>query len=246
MARSLDAILAELNQRTDPQRTSILNRLADLPNQEAAQVQGLDAKLSGAFDQILGGARQRGLGFSGIPLAEQSKYAATEYAPAVANLKAQTNQRKGTLEDALNGLGAQNYAQAQSIYGQDLDRDFQQQQFAESQRQFNESLALQRQNAARGANSGNFNLSGGVQSNSQATPAPKTDPVQQAAYNDVQTRVTQLAPAQIISDYNATKISAGYGNAKDKAKLAFYEALRPDLFRTAAVNQLANGSQLRY
>lgn len=58
-----------------------------------------------------------------------------------------------------------------------------------------------------------------------------TDPLKQIAYDDVRTRVARDNDAALRSDFNATFISAGYGNAKDKLKLEIYKQLRPDLFK---------------
>lgn len=148
MARTLDAILAELNQRTDPQRSTILNQIAELPKQQQDQEAGLRAQLDAANNNILAGARRRGLGFSGIPLQEQAQYAATEFAPALARNAAQYSQQKYTLESALNDLGSRNYQSAYDIYNTEVGRDFEAQKFAEQQRQFNEQMALERQKAA--------------------------------------------------------------------------------------------------
>lgn len=144
MARSFNDILAEVKAKSDPQRKIVLNQISSLPSQQKTEETSLAAKKDKAFDDIIGGARQRGLGFSGIPLGEQAEYAATEYAPAVANLKTSFGERRSTLESALADIGSQNYATAQDIF--DRDRTF-----AESQRQFNENLRLQQQQARQAA-----------------------------------------------------------------------------------------------
>lgn len=56
-----------------------------------------------------------------------------------------------------------------------------------------------------------------------------TNPTDQDAYNDVRNRVAG-DDTSIISDYRATLESARRGNMRDKAKIQFYHALRPDLF----------------
>ena len=128
----------------------------------------------------------------------------------------------------------------------------------EAIRQYNESLAEQRrqfneqQKAAARAASGSGSPSfGGVSASTAATgstAATKTDPVMQAAYNDVASRMSQSDGA-IKSDYNATLKSANRGNKKDKMKLEVYHTLRPDLFGGKGVvsaGALANGGQLRF
>jgi hypothetical protein len=144
MPRSIDQILAEVNSRTDPQRQTILRQVADIPNQMQAEEASLGAKKTEAFDEILGGARRRGLGFSGIPIGEQARYASTEYAPAVARMKTSFNDRRGTLESALAGLDQSNYSTAQGIFNQDRA-------FEEQQRQFNEQMAYNREQSRRAA-----------------------------------------------------------------------------------------------
>lgn len=72
-------------------------------------------------------------------------------------------------------------------------------------------------------------LGGGGAAPTDPNAAP-TDPLAQIAYNDVRTRVSQQSDAALKGDYNATALSAGYGNAKDKLKLQYYKQLRPDLF----------------
>ncbi len=170
MARSLDQILAEVTARSDPQRQIVLNQISQLPTQQAADEAGLEAKKNQAYDDITDTARRRGLGFSGIPLGEQAKYNATDYAPALANLKSSYGGRKATLESALADIGKQNYSTAYDIFNQDRS-------FEEQQRQFNENLAFQRQQQAA-ASSGNSlaSLFGGG-----AIQAPATAKIQQRA-----------------------------------------------------------------
>lgn len=145
MARTFDQVLAEVTARSDPQRNIVLGQISQLPTQQVAEEAGLEAKKTQAFDDITAGARRKGLGFSGIPLGEQAKYTATDYAPAVANLKTSFSNRRGTLESALADIGRQDYTSAQDIYARDRA-------FEEQQRQFNEQLAEQRRQAASQGN----------------------------------------------------------------------------------------------
>lgn len=108
-------------------------------------------------------------------------------------------------------------------------------QMAEQKRQFDEQQKAA-QRAAAAAASPSF---GGGKS--AATPAvTATDPVQQAAYNDVASRMGQSDGA-IKSDYNATLKSANNGNAKDIQKIAIYQKLRPDLFAGSSMSLRAAG-----
>lgn len=103
-------------------------------------------------------------------------------------------------------------------------------QMAEQKRQFDEQAKASARAAAAAA-SPSFGGKGGAAGGAGVT---KTDPVQQAAYNDVASRMGQSDGA-IKSDYQATLKSAGYGNAKDMQKIQIYHKLRPDLFGGSAV-----------
>src|SRR5688572_31281615 len=87
LARTLDEILQEIDAGYNPQRQSIQTRLDALPAQADAEIAGLKATQEQAFGDILGGARDRGMGFSGVPLAEQSRYTASQFLPAVARVR---------------------------------------------------------------------------------------------------------------------------------------------------------------
>lgn len=118
-------------------RNLLNSQLKALPSQAEAQIKGLDAKLAVANDNILQGARGRGLGFSGIPIAEQAQYAATEYAPAVAGVRKSQNDQRSSILSSLNGLARDQRSQAESIFQADR-------QFSEQKRQFDLQMAEQR------------------------------------------------------------------------------------------------------
>lgn len=212
MPRSLDQILAEVTSKSDPQRQLVLGQISQLPTQQAADESALDAKKTQAYDEILGGARQRGLGFSGIPLAEQAKYNATDYAPALANLKSTYGGRKATLESALTDIGKTDYSTAYDIFNKDRT-------FEEQQRQFNAQQSAAQANPFAGL----FGNGGG---GSQPPVQSQVNDQTQTAYNDVQSLLTKGA-ARIQQEYNAIKRSAGYGNAYDNIKLQLIESLYP-------------------
>lgn len=119
---------------------------------------------------------------------------------------------------------------------------------AEQTREYNETLAANK--AASAAASFSPTLGGGNNSTSKAAPA--TDPIQQAAYNDVNSRVQAVINGQhsdqwLKNDYAATQNSANRGNKQDQAKLILYAQLRPDLFgKSISASVLGNGSQLRF
>lgn len=134
---------------------------------------------------------------------------------------------------------------------------------AEDKRQFEATLAEQKRQAdltaksAASGGAGSYNLAGllgGGATASSPSTTPNVSPVEQEAYNDVAGRRGQT-PEQIKSDFNATRVSANYGNQKDKLKLTYYYELFPQYFQgsqNGGTNQslpasvLANGSQLSY
>jgi len=121
-------------------------------------------------------------------------------------------------------------------------------QLAENKRQFNESQkAAERQSARAAAAAATPTYSGG--GGSTAPKGKTTNPVQQAAYNDVASRMGQSDGA-IKSDYRATLRSANRGNQKDIQKIAIYRKLRPDLFAgqglTPAAAGLSNWKDLKF
>lgn len=112
---------------------------------------------------------------------------------------------------------------------------------AEQRRQFNASQAAAAR-AAKASGAGSYNL--GSLLGGAAKSAPKTDPIQQQAYNDVNTRINSQSDEELMSDYLATASSAKYGNAKDLVKLQLYRQLKPGLFKTAYSWEQAGGARL--
>lgn len=127
--RTLDQILGELGSVYDPQINSIRTQQAALPGQQASEEAGLQAKQTQAFDDILGGARRRGMGFSGIPLSEQAKYTSTEFLPAIARLRTATKQQATSLEDMINQINERRTTTALGLRQQDVDNDLRERQF---------------------------------------------------------------------------------------------------------------------
>lgn len=144
--RTLQQILTEMDGVYAPQVDSLRQRQAAIPGQIQAEEQGLGAKQETAFGDILNGARRRGTGvaFGGIPAAEQAKYTATEYLPALARLRQSGREQAMSLEDAILGINERKYTMGQNIYSQE-------QQMAEQRRQFDEQMKAQREQAARAA-----------------------------------------------------------------------------------------------
>lgn len=156
--RTLEQIISQLAPAYDPQVQSIQSQQAALPAYQQAQAAGLSASKDNAFSDILGGARERGIGFSGIPLAEQAKYTASTYLPAVSAMEQQFSDRNFSLADAINGLNQDKYKTANSIY---------------TTEQGNYQQYLAQQQAAAAARAG-YNLGNGNQGNGGPPPPTAT------------------------------------------------------------------------
>jgi hypothetical protein len=102
LAQALSDIIQSLDAGYAPSRQLIQSQVDALPQQEQAQQQGLQAQANQSYNDITNAARDKGMGFSGIPIAEQAKYNATTFLPAVANLQSSMNNQKTSLLGALN------------------------------------------------------------------------------------------------------------------------------------------------
>lgn len=232
--RTLQAILSELSPVYKPQIQALQTRQSLLPQRLASEEAGLEAKQTEAFDSILGGARRRGLGFSGIPLGEQARYSATEYLPALARLRQGNQDEALSLEEAILGIRER---QTNAALGQ---RQYEQTRYDQWRRD---------QEAKRAAAAGAFSPSfggfggGGGGGATKASPSAKVsvkgaDPraYDQAAdrlYGMFGTDLSQVDKNALMSDYLATASSAKRGNVIDLIKLQLYRAERPDLFKHA-------------
>lgn len=178
MARELSEVLKELDASYNPQRQSIQERIAALPAQAEAEIEGLKGQQTQAFDSILSGARSRGLGFSGIPLGEQATYTSSQFLPAVARVRQSQNEGQRSLTDALNNINLDQNKYAQSIRQAEIDRDWQREQFerqlAAQERAKAAEIAASRATAAAPT------FGGGKVSGSSV---PTVTPEQQKAYN---------------------------------------------------------------
>jgi len=125
MARTLEQIISELNPTFQAQTQSLEQRAQLIPGQIQAEESALGAKKDEAYGDIINGARRRGLGFSGVPLGEQARYAATEYAPALARLRQSGQERAMSLQDAILGINERRDTLGQQIYQTEQDRDAQ-------------------------------------------------------------------------------------------------------------------------
>jgi hypothetical protein len=106
--------------------------------QESADIGGLEQARTNAFESINTGANRRGMFFSGIPLAEQSKYVGENYLPAVASLK---NRYAGirsnlyqTLADQLGQYDLDQQKFGREIYNTEVAQDLERESIAAANR----------------------------------------------------------------------------------------------------------------
>ena len=242
--KTLSQINQELGSIYDPYAKNIQAKQALIPEQIKSEEAGLGAKQTQAYDEILGGARRRGLGFAGIPLGEQAKYNATEYMPALARLRQSGREQSMSLEEALLNLSRDRATQARGIFDADRNYDLANRQFSESQRQFNEQMresARARAASAASAAQGSSWMSalGGGSSGQQAKAPGANDKAAESAWHNIlnvfggQQGFSQADPNSLRSDYLATARSAQRGNKQDLIKLQLYRQARPDLFKAA-------------
>lgn len=160
--KSVQQINTELGSIYDPQVQSIQQRKTLIPQQLQAEESGLQAKQTQAYDEILGGARRRGLGFSGIPLGEQAKYNSTEYMPALARLRQGAREQEMSLADAIMKINQERFGMANQLQRYSVEDDRWERQFSEDRRRYEQQLAEARRSAAAAARgSGGFSLGGG-------------------------------------------------------------------------------------
>ena len=141
MPRALDQIQAELQSAYQPQADLVNQQIAALPQYYDAQAQGLGVQKENAFRDITNQASARGMAYSGMPIAEQTRYLGSSYLPALAGLQQQQSQQRYSLQASLNDINSQRLQRAQAIQQQELDRE-------QAQRQFDQNVALQREMAA--------------------------------------------------------------------------------------------------
>jgi hypothetical protein len=214
-----------------------------------AEEQGLQAKQTQAYGEIVDGARRRGLGFSGIPLGEQAKYNSTEYMPALARLKQSARDNAMSLEEAILGINERRTTQAQSMFENERT-------FAEQQRQFNASLEEQRRQsaaAAKAASSFAPSLGGGMKpgagapaKNDVTAPTLNGGRSLQNAHDAVQQLMQTNNPALIAKTYQAIYQSAVRGNNYDQAKLQLLQQLHGQTLQKSGIGMSNNGGSLRF
>lgn len=237
MAQAIDEILKELDAGYNPSRDLINKRLAAVPGEAEAQIAGLDAKKTAAFDSITAGARNRGMGFSGIPLEEQAKYSATDYMPAVAGVRKSQNEVTNNLTDALNNINLDQRKTAYQIRDNQVAQDIAREQQAAQERAARAAAA-----ASSGWMSG---LMGGgadpgvsSQAPAQADPYAKVD--RNGAANAIRALLNSGNVATISATVKAITDSANRGNLYDKYKLELLKAAQTPSNNSAFDPKYAN------
>lgn len=250
--RTLEQILGELSSSYDPQVQALRQRQSLIPQQIESEEKGLKAQQEQSFQDIMGGARRRGLGFSGIPLEEQARYTSTQFLPALARLRQSGQEQALSLEDAILGINERRNTLAQQLRDQEVSR-------AEQMRQFNEQLAenrrqfdLQQQASARASGGGSRispTLGGGVPTSranvgGASAQGVNVPPQLQQLYNQVFVKPDggMWTDRDLVSDYNATLDSARRGNARDRQKIELYHSSRPDLFGSSIPSLVLSNS----
>lgn len=225
--RTLEQILAEIGSIYEPQVQNVRQKQAAIPGRIASEERGLEAKQTQSFEEIMGGARRRGMGFSGIPVAEQYRYNATEFQPALARLRQQGHSEALSLEDAIFGINERKSTLAHQLRQTDVDNDFRERQFAAAQEEARRAAAR-----AAAASSGFGGFGGGSGGGGGNKPAPtKGNPHEEWAAASVKKVLGTNNAEAIVSDYNAARrYYMQTGNEGDKLKLIFYQQQRPDLF----------------
>lgn len=188
-------------------------------------LEGVDDSVTGRTSGTLTteGARSRIVNLERQPIAKTLQTQTQGLTAAEQNLRDLTEQATSGAQLAYQGESDQeNFLQ--NLY----NTVFQQEAAAEEKRRYEQDRLdkLAEADRQRKAQASFYSGMGG----GGGTTADTTDPLRQIAYDDVRTRVGRDNDAALKSDYNATAVSAQYGNPKDKFKLEIYKQLRPDLF----------------
>ena len=102
--RTLDQILTELQPSYQPSIDFLRQRQTEIPRTVEADIQAAQGAQTQAYEDILTGARRRGLGFSGIPLGEQARYASQVFAPEVLRARTRGTEAARDLEGTILGI----------------------------------------------------------------------------------------------------------------------------------------------
>ena len=237
--QSLNQVIQSLNSTYNPQVKLLQQRQSAIPQSLQAEEQGLAAKQTQAYGEIVDGARRRGMGFSGIPLGEQAKYNSTEYMPALARLKQSGREQAMGLEEAILGVRERQTSLASQLREGMLSRDMALRQLAEQKRQFDAQQAEARRAAAGGGGGFSPSFGGLDMGGGQASPtsAGGGNKYQQQAEQNIANILNKGRDYNTLrSDLMATVASAQRGNKMDQVKLQLYRQMVgagqiPDIFR---------------
>lgn len=119
--RTLEQILSEYSSIYQPSIEYLRQRQAQAPQQATADIAAAEAAQTKAYEDILTGARRRGLGFAGIPLGEQAQYASQVFAPAVLAARQKATETGQGLESSILALQAE--ARQQAIARRNAEED---------------------------------------------------------------------------------------------------------------------------
>ncbi len=149
--QSLEELYAQLNPAYQGTRDLVGAQLSAVPGQFQAQETALGVKKDNSFRDINTGANAKGLAFSGIPIAEQTRYLGEQYLPAVAGLESQKNNATLELQKVLASLDQEQRLRA-------IDRRTDQQKaldaYLENERQRAQQLQMQREQIAASSSRG--------------------------------------------------------------------------------------------
>ena len=120
--RTLDQLVAETNPIYDPQRQAIQQRTDIATQNNTAQEAGLAAAQQTAFGDITQAATRRGALFSGFTPDQQARYTSEKYLPALANLRAASQNTIQGLNDQAFSLDSDQKKTALGTREGDLSR----------------------------------------------------------------------------------------------------------------------------
>ena len=129
--QSIEEIMKMYDPLYAARRNDINTQIQQAPQYEQAALSQADALKNQAFGQITQGAQNKGLFFSGIPLAEQAGYLATQYAPKVLGVKQDTMKQQGLLRSTLSELAGE---QSKMALGTQQDQQKQAMTYSEARR----------------------------------------------------------------------------------------------------------------
>lgn len=217
MARDITEILKELDAGYDPGRKLIQAKLNEAPAVFDAQNAGLKAQEQDYFDNtIMTGARNRGMGFSGIPEGERARYGASTYVPAVAKLKSSQNDYTFGMIDALNGMNLEQRNKAQEIRQAELTRE-------QQQAQWQAEMAAQ-ERARSGGSGGGFSPSVGDLGISTAPSTPQLPTMPQKPALGLPPGATRVPTKLVFSAPQGRKVWVDQaGNQMTPAEVLKYE-----------------------